>query len=388
MHDPILYALFLIFVGAAVAATGSLFLRQSMLVGYIVLGVALGPSALGWVGNPDLIRDAAAIGIIFLLFLLGMNLHPQKLVQLFGEVTLTTVASTAAFGALGFAVGWGFGFTLAESLVIGAATTFSSTIIGLKLLPATALHQQHIGEVVIAILLLQDLLAILVLIGLQGLGAGSAGLGDLAGLVLGLPGLVVAAFLAERYLLRPLWQRFDQIQEYIFLTAIAWCLGVAELGSALGLSHEIGGFIAGVAVANSPIARFIAESLRPLRDFFLILYFFALGAGLNLPMLSDVVLPGLVLAAGVVLLKPLVFRALLARIREKRPLAQEVGVRLGQMSEFALFIAMVALDSGVIGERAAYLLQFATVTTFVVSSYVIGLRFATPIASLPSLRRD
>jgi Kef-type K+ transport system membrane component KefB len=388
MHDPILYALFLIFVGAAVAATGALFLRQSMLVGYILLGVALGPSALGWVGSPDLIREAAAIGIIFLLFLLGMNLHPQKLVQLFGEVTLTTIASTAAFGALGFAVGWGFGFTLAESLVIGAATTFSSTIIGLKLLPATALHHQHIGEVVIAILLLQDLLAILVLIALQGLGAGQAGLGDLAGLALGLPGLVVAAFAAERYVLRPLWARFDGIQEYIFLTAIAWCLGVAELGSVLGLSHEIGGFIAGVAVANSPIARFIAESLRPLRDFFLILYFFALGAGLNLTVLGDVVGPALVLATGVLLLKPVVFRFLLARIREKQPLAREVGIRLGQMSEFALFIAMVALEGGVIGERAAYLLQFATVTTFVVSSYLIGVRLPNPVSGVASLRRD
>ncbi len=388
MHDPILFALFVIFVGAAVAATGALYARQSMLVGYILLGILFGPSALGWVVNPDLIKQAATIGIIFLLYLLGMNLHPQKLVQLFSEVTLTTLASSAVFGAFGFGVGLAAGLTVTESLVVGAATIFSSTIIGLKLLPATALHHQHIGELVIAVLLLQDLLAILVLIGLQGLGSGGAGWEDLARLGLGLPVLVAGAFLTERYFLRRLWRRFDRVQEYVFLTAIGWCLGVAEIGAQLGLSHEIGAFIAGVALANSPISRFIAESLRPLRDFFLILYFFALGAGLNLHMLGDVMVPGAVLAGGVVAIKPVVFRSLLGLAREKRPLAAEIGVRLGQMSEFSLFIAVLALEIGVIGERASYLLQFATVTTFILSSYLIGARYPSPIAGSADLRRD
>ncbi|MFB6261614.1 MAG: cation:proton antiporter, partial [Thiohalorhabdaceae bacterium] len=248
-------------------------------------------------------------------FLLGLNLHPQKLVQLFSAVTLTTLGSSALFAAFGFAVAWGFGFTLAESLVVGAASMFSSTIIGLKLLPATALHHQHIGEIVIGVLLLQDLLAIITLIAVQGLGADAASPEAVVWLIVGLPVLIAVAFLAERYLLRPLWRRFDRVQEYVFLTAIAWCLGIAELGSTMGLSYEIGAFLAGVSVANSPIARFIAESLRPLRDFFLVLYFFALGAGLDLFVLGDVLIPGLVLAGGLLVLKPLAFRALLGMVR-------------------------------------------------------------------------
>ncbi|MEF8792864.1 cation:proton antiporter domain-containing protein [Thiohalorhabdus sp.] len=388
MHEPVLFALFLIFVGAALAATGALYARQSLLVGYILLGILLGPSALGWVGSPDLIKEAASLGVIFLLFLLGLNLHPQKLVQLFSAVTLTTLGSSALFAAFGFAVAWGFGFTLAESLVVGAASMFSSTIIGLKLLPATALHHQHIGEIVIGVLLLQDLLAIVTLIALQGLGTDAAGPQAMGWLLVGLPVLIAVAFGAERYLLRPLWRRFDRVQEYVFLTAIAWCLGVAELGKTMGLSYEIGAFLAGVAVANSPIARFIAESLRPLRDFFLVLYFFALGAGLDLFVLGDVLIPGLVLAGGLLVLKPLAFRGFLGLVREQRPLASEVGWRLGQMSEFALFVALVAVEGGVIGERASYLLQFATVVTFIVSSYAIGLRYPSPIAGTAALRQD
>ncbi len=388
MHDPILFALFLIFAGAALAATGALFARQSLLVGYILLGILLGPSLLGWVANPDLIQRTATIGIVFLLFLLGMNLHPQRLRQLFSRVALTTLLSAVLFGSYGFAVAWGFGFPWMDSLVVGMATMFSSTIIGLKLLPATALHHRHIGGLVIGILLLQDLLAIGGLIGIQGVAIEKSGWEDLVQLGASLPGLIAAAFALERWMLRPLWQQFDWVQEYLFLTAIAWCLGIAEVGAQLGLSHEIGAFVAGVAVANSPVARFIAEHLRPLRDFFLILYFFALGAGLELEALDRVLVPGLVLAGGVLALKPEIFRELLDRAGENRALASEVGVRLGQMSEFSLFIVVVALEGGVIGERTVYLVQVATVVTFIVSSFWIGRRYPSPIAGSPGLQED
>ena len=388
MHDVVLQTLFFIFAGAAVAASMALYSRQSLLVAYILAGVLLGPSVLGWVASPDLVRNAASIGIIFLLFLLGTNLHPRKLVQVFSRVTLTTLVSAAVFALIGFGVGRLFGFAATESLVLGAATMFSSTILGLKLLPATALHHGHIGEVVIGILLLQDLLAIIVLIGLQSLGAGDVGWPALAGAVLALPGLVGGALLAERYLLRPLWARFDSVQEYIFLTAIAWCLVGAVVGGILGLSHEVGAFIAGVAVANSPIARFIAESLRPLRDFFLIVYFFALGAGLDLATLDSVWAPGLVLAGAALAVKPWVFGGLLSWMGEERALGREVGVRLGQMSEFALFVAMVAMETGAVGERAGYVIQLATVATFIASSLVTGARYPTPVAATAARRRD
>jgi Kef-type K+ transport system membrane component KefB len=388
MGETVLFALFLIFTGAAVLATGALYARQSLLVGYIVVGVLLGPWGLGWVSNPELIQRAATIGIIFLLFLLGLNLHPQKLVQLFSQSALTTVASALVFGAAGAGVGLAFGFPLADSLVIGAATMFSSTILGLKLLPATALHHQHIGEVVIAVLLLQDLLAIILLIVLQGMGAEGTWMVRLGGLVMGLPMVLLVAFAGERYLLRPLWARFDDVFEYLFLTATAWCLALAELAYQVGLSHEIGAFTAGVALASSPISRVIAEHLRPVRDFFLVLYFFALGAGLQLPLLGSVLVPGLVLAAVAVALKPLVFRALLLRTHEQPHLAGEVGVRLGQMSEFALFVAEVAHHSGVVERQTTYLIQLATVASFIGSAYLIGLRHPTPIAASPGLRRD
>ncbi len=389
MHsDAITFNIFLIFTGAAILATLALYARQALIVAYIVLGLAFGPWGLGLIDDPAVIRQTSAIGIMFLLFLLGLNLHPQKLWKLLQEAMVVTGVSSLLFALLGAATGYLLGFAWLESLLVGAALMFSSTIIGLKLLPTTVLHHQRTGEIIISILLLQDMIAILILLGLQALGRGELPLLDLALLLLSLPGLVLFAYVAERYVLIRLIRRFDKIQEYIFLVAIGWCLGLAELANTLGLSHEIGAFIAGVALATSPIARFIAESLKPLRDFFLVLFFFSLGASFNLAMLQEILLPALLLAAAILLIKPLVFRRLLRRSGETGVRALEIGVRLGQISEFSLLIAVLALELDVMSHRASYLIQMATLLTFIASSYFIVLRYPTPIATSDKLRRD
>ena len=389
MHsDAITFNIFLIFTGAALLATLALYARQALIVAYIVLGLVFGPWGLGLIADPAIIRQASAIGIMFLLFLLGLNLHPQKLWKLLQEAMVVTGVSSLLFALLGAVTGYVLGFAWLESLLVGAALMFSSTIIGLKLLPTTVLHHQRTGGIIISILLLQDIIAILILLALQALGRGEMPLLDLALLLLSLPGLVLFAYLAERYVLIRLIRRFDKIQEYIFLVAIGWCLGIAELAYALGLSHEIGAFIAGVALATSPIARFIAESLKPLRDFFLVLFFFSLGASFNLKLLQEILLPALLLAAAVLLIKPLLFRHLLQRSGETGERALEIGVRLGQISEFSLLIAVLALELGVMSHRASYLIQMTTLFTFIASSYFIVLRYPTPISTSDKLRRD
>ncbi len=386
--ESIVFSIFLIFTGAAIAATIALYARQALLIGYIVLGAITGPWGLGLVSDADLIRDIAHIGIIFLLFLLGLNLYPQKLIQLLRETTLITVATSVVFGAVGWVVAYVFGLSVTDSIVVGLASMFSSTIIGLKLLPTTVLHHRHMGEVIISILLLQDLIAIVVLLVMRGLNRGDVPFTDVGLLLLALPVLIGVAYLLERFVLIKLLRRFDKIQEYVFLLAIGWCLGIAELANAFGLSYEIGAFVAGIAVATSPIARYIAESLRPLRDFFLVMFFFALGAGLDFGVIANVWLPALVLAVALLSCKPIVFKYLLTQTTENNKLAWETGWRLGQMSEFSLLIAFVALEAGLIAGEAAYLIHVATLFTFVGSSYLIVFWFPTPIAVSDRLRRD
>ena len=132
MHgDSLVYAVFLIFTGAALLGTAALYARQSLLVSYIVGGALLGPWGLNLLGKTGEIQQASHIGVIFLLYLLGLNLHPQKLVQMLRQTTLVTILSSVAFAVVGIVVGWSFGFCIAECLLIGAAATFSSTILGL-----------------------------------------------------------------------------------------------------------------------------------------------------------------------------------------------------------------------------------------------------------------
>lgn len=389
MHsDSLLFIMFLIFTGAAVAATFALYARQALIVSYVVLGVILGPSLLGWVTDASLIRSVADIGIMFLLFLLGLNMHPQKLFRLLGSTTILTLASSLVFAVIGIMMGFALGYTAVESFIVGGGLMFSSTIVGLKLLPTTVLHHRHTGEIMISILLLQDIIAIVLMLFLQAGGGERGLLVNIGGLVLALIGIGGLAYLMERYVLVPLITRFDVIQEYIFLLAIGWCLGLAELSVGLGLSREIGAFIAGVALASSKISLFIAESLKPLRDFFLIIFFFTLGAGLDIRMLPDLLLPAAILALAMLVVKPWVFRWLLMRTGENAPRSMEIGMRLGQNSEFTLLIAVLALHNGIIREQAAYLLELTTILTMMVSMYLIVARYPTPIAMRDDLRRN
>jgi Kef-type K+ transport system membrane component KefB len=388
VDDSIIFSIFLIFTGAAVLAALALFARQSLLVAYILLGGLVGPWGFQLVNDPDIIREIGNIGIMFLLFLLGLNLQPAQLIRMLREAIVVTVVSSLVFGAIGFGISQAFGFSLHESVVIGSVMMFSSTIIGLKLLPTTALHHRHVGQVMISILLLQDILAIGILLVLEGFSQSGMEWKQVASLAVSLPALVIFSLLFERYILQRLIQRFDTIQEYIFLTAIGWCLGVAQLAELLGLSHEIGAFIAGVALATNPIALFIAESFKPLRDFFLIMFFFSLGAGFNINILPEVLLPASIIALLMLACKPVVFSWLLKKSGEVGGLPNEVGVRLGQVSEFSLMIAVLALNTGAIGAKASYLIQTTTLITFIVSSYVIMLSYPTPIAVSDRLRKD
>ncbi|MAZ39202.1 MAG: sodium:proton antiporter [Legionellales bacterium] len=389
MHtDTIIFSIFLIFCGAALLATLALYTRQSLLVVYMLLGMLLGPWGVAWINDSQVINQTGEIGIIFLLFLLGLNLHPQNLLHMFKRVSWVALVSSLIFAAIGYGIGILFGYTQAESLVVGAAMMFSSTIIGLKLLPTTILHHQHTGEVMISVLLMQDLIAILVLLGLHIASVGNLTALQIGKLIFAFPVLLLVAYLMEKFVLVKLFTKFDRVQEYIFLLSIGWCLGMAELSSFMGLSAEIGAFLGGVAVAASPIALYISESLKPLRDFFLVLFFFTIGAGFNLQYLPAVIIPAAILAILMLAIKPVVFKMLLAKSKESTKVAWEVGVRLAQVSEFSLLIAYLAASTQVINESTNYLIQATTILTFIASSYIVVLKYPTPLAFSDKMRRD
>ena len=390
MEVGIIESFFLIFAGAAVLATIALFTRQPLLVAYMGIGVLLGPHGLAWIPNAEFVSDIGHIGIIFLLFLVGLDLPPAKLRNMLGASIVTALVSTAVFFALGFVLLWSFGFGLVEALVAGIACVFSSTIIGIKMLPTTVLHHRHVGEIVISLLLIQDLIAIIALLALAGFGGshGNPLLGHPLLVVVAFPLIAGTAFFGVKFIVTPLLARFDAFNEFIFLLVIGWCLAIATVSHMVGMSLEVGAIIAGVSLASSPIAQFIAETLRPLRDFFLILFFFSVGAAIEPSVLAKVVWPALCLGGAMLAAKPVAFRWLLAWQGESRETSWEIGCRLGQASEFSLLVTAVALSGTLIGGPAAHVIQGATVVTLIASTYLVIFRYPSPIAVSDKLRRD
>ena len=383
----------IVFVGAAVLGAAALYARQPLLIVYILLGMLIGPHGIGIITNAELLQEVGEFGIMFLLFIVGLDLPPNRLKHMFGSSIMVAIASALIFFALGFAVMLGFGFALIDAVVVGIASGFSSTLIGLKLLPTNVLHHRHTGDVVISQLLIQDLIAIIALIVIGGLAVTSEGDSTNLPLRLGTtivlaPLLAYAAFLGVNHLIKPLFVKFGAISEAIDLIGIGWCFAIASISVVIGLTPEIGAFIAGISMANLRIAQVEAERFRPIRDFFLVLFFFSIGGALELVAILSYLAPVIVLVAIFVLVKPLVYRGLLKVAGEETGISREIGYRLGQTGEFSLLVVHLAAGTVLISESASLVLTSATVASLCISTYIVVRQFPNPIAMDPRLRRD
>ena len=379
-NQQIIFVMFLIFIGAVGFSTIAILLRQTMLVAYILLGLFLGPYGASLVPRAQALSGIGEIGIIFLLFLVGLDLDPRELAQSLKQMSLVTLGASFVIGLFAFLVSRVvFHFNTIDSFLLLSGVLFSSTVVGVNLMPNKLLFHSRRGELMVSILLLQDLLAIFVLFLLHGASTNN-GLeaSDFLTALVGLPTLLFLSFMGRKLLIRPLVHYFWHMKEYVFLLAIAWCLGLAQLGEFLGLSGGIGAFIGGVSIAShSRTAALIRERLNPLRDFFLVLFFFSVGAAFNYRAMYVVLLPGLIFTAMIVLLKPYTYYVFLKMQGEQAGDAKEVGVRLGQASEFALLICALATMATprLMSFRAEYTLQVMTLASLIISCYWVSMSY-------------
>jgi len=387
MLEHVIFQFAVIFAGAALFATLFLYLKQPIILAYIVLGIFVGPKGLGLINDAEQIEQLSHVGIILLLFIIGLNFQPTKLVGLLGRLGIVTLATCLIFMLLSLAAALALGYPMIDSLIIGAALMFSSTIVSMKLIPTTQLHHHHVGEVMISVLLLQDVIAIVLIVLVTEGGMDNIAV-SVALLFLKLIGLSFLSFVIVKFVITHLFIKFDVIREHTFILALGWGLFVAGAAQMLGLSFEMGAFIAGVSLATVPNALVIAEEFKPLRDFFLILFFFSIGAKFDLVVSQQLIIPGLIITTLLMIAKPLIFNWSFKAIGEKPNNSAELGVRLGQASEFSLLIAFGALASGLIEERSSYLIQLIVVLTFVASTYWVVNAYPTPISLKSSQRKD
>jgi Kef-type K+ transport system membrane component KefB len=394
--DNLLIAISAVVVGSSVLAWLACQGRQPVILGYFLCGLLLGPVRIqlfSGLGAPDVTPSVGALGeisrlgVMLLLFLAGLVLHVDRLRTFFRTAIVVTLAKCLLTWALMFAFLIAWQFEVRDSLIASVALMFSSTILVVKLLPTTTLHQKHMGSICIAVLIAEDLLAVVAL-----LFVGSSPESGLRELLLGLPLrlvlLVAVAVAGEQFVLRRMMRRSDTYNEVLVMLCLGWCVGIALLAQTLGVPYEIGAFVAGVSIARGRIALVFSEQLKPLRDFFLMFFFFVLGFGFELSQLRHIWLPAL-LAAGVIAgLRPFLLEWLFRRMGEERAFARETGFRLGQASEFALIIAVVATQGNYLSPQMASLVKLATVLSMLVSSYLVVLQYPTPIGVQPGLQRD
>jgi len=343
--EKIILELAIVIASAAVLAVAAHYLRQPLVVAYIAAGFLIGPHSpvpgLALMEQADFIRGVGELGLVLLLFLLGLVLHPGRLLQVFRQASLVTLCSATAFFGVGLGLSLAVGYVAGESLslapmhavFIGFATAFSSTLLAVKLLPTRRLHESAVGTIAIGILIVQDVLAILVLVAMAVLGpGGGAARGVWWRLPMGIA-MLAAAFPVEQYGLRRLMRHVEQYPELLFVLGVAWCFVLAEGAEALGFSREIGAFVAGLAV------------------------------------------------------KPYLFRLFLRAVRTERRLAEEAGWRLGQCSEFGLVVAFLALDQGLIGRQAFEIILVTTLLSFLVSTYIVVLKYPSPLGVSPGMHQ-
>lgn len=372
MEHSIFTELSLVIVIAAGVSLLMRLLRQPLILGYILTGIIVGPSMLHLIHSKEAFEGFSSIGIALLLFIIGIGMNIAVIKRAGSSIFLTAGALLVTLGSLGFFVSqYLFGFSINEAIIIGLCLFFSSTIIIVKVLTDKKEQGRLHGQIAIGVVILDDVVATLALLFVAAGNDNSLGAGELASLFG--KGLLLLGFLllSAKYVLPRVVKSTAASQEGLFLFAIAWGFGVASLFEFAGFSIEIGALFAGVSLASLPYAQEIESRLKPLRDFFVVLFFITLGESLNVTHLGPAVKPALVLAALVIVLKPAIVTSTLGLLGYPKRVAFKAGINLSQISEFSIVLVVLAVSSGMVSSNLSAIVTIIAMITIVVSTYLM-----------------
>lgn len=370
MESSIFYQLSLVLALAAVISLVARWLKQPPIIGYIVSGFLVGPAILNIIHAEAAFESFSQIGITLLLFMVGLGLNVAVIRSTGKPVLLTFLAITIGLGGLSYAAGLLLGLTTTESLIIAIALLFSSTIIVVKALSDKRGQSRLYGQLAIGVLLVEDIVATLALLWVSTHG-GDGGSADAIMLALKGVGLAAVLTFVGAVVMPRLARFFASSQELLFLFSLAWTFGVASAFWWAGFSIEVGALFAGVALAHLPYAQEMGTRLKPLRDFFIILFFIGLGIQLSLDQLGQAIVPALVFSALVMLCKPFFTMASLGAMGYTKQTSFKTAVHLSQISEFSIVLIVLAASTGMIGEQLIAIMTLTALITITISTYLI-----------------
>lgn len=347
--------------------------KQPLVAGYILSGIILGPYVLNTLHSTEFVELFAKIGISILLFIVGLSLSPAVIKETGKASLIIGLCQVGITFGLGFLIMKVLGFNSTHSLYGGIALTFSSTIIVLKLLGDKADLNKLYSKITIGLLIVQDLVATLILLFISAFSSGATASADLSSslMILAAKGVAVFAvlYIVSRFILPRLSAFLANSQELLFLFSVAWGLGMAALFYAIGFSIEIGALIAGVTLSISSYAYEIGSRMRPLRDFFVVLFFVLLGSQMILSDIPTLIIPAIVLSVFVVFVKPAIVSWIMNILGYRTRTGFFTGLSISQISEFSLILMTVGLAAGQIDQRLTSLITLVAVITIATSTY-------------------
>ena len=373
LTQSLVFDLAIIIIIAAIFAYIARLLKQPLILAYIAAGLLAGSVLPDFVKDVPTIDFFSQIGIAFLLFIVGLNLGFSKLKEL-GKISMITGLGQVVFSTLiGYFIAIYLGFSSITSAYIGLALAFSSTIIVVKLLSDKNDLDSLYGRISIGFLLVQDFIAIISLILLSSQNSNNASVINVIFVnLLKAVILFVWVYLMSRFFLNSIFSRVARNQELLFIASLSWCFFLAIISILLGFSVEIGAFLAGIALANLPYHYEISSKVKPLRDFFLVLFFVAIGVQIDIWSLDNIIMPVVIFSLFVLISKPLMMLILMGAFGYTKRTGFLSGLAVDQISEFSLILIVLGNRLGHVSQEVVAIITLVGIITITISTYFIN----------------
>lgn len=367
---------------AVVLSLASLFgylvmkIKLPLVVAYLLGGVCLSIVSVFDLHHTGIFTFLPEIGIAFVLFLIGMELDLREIKALGKPIIFASLGQIVLSALAGFAIAGALGFNATESLFLGLGLSFSSTVVVIKMLLEKRDLTSLYGKLAIGILLLEDLVAIIVLMGISvGSSMFQFGLQNSLPFVtfaLKAVGLFFLTFILSKFVLEKVFDAVAKSVELLFLTALTWCFIFTALAIISGFSVVIGAFLAGVALASSPYHLQIQGKIKPLRDFFVTLFFVYLGTEAKVSDLIAHPTAIVILTLYAVTIKPIIYLAILGIFGFRKHTMFQTSLNLSQVSEFSLVMLLVGFKAGLVSQSTLSVMAAVGVLSIVISSVMVS----------------
>lgn len=345
-------------------------LRQPSIVGYIVAGIVLGPSGVGLIGETENISSLAELGVLMLLFVIGMELSLRAFVSVLRTALLCTTIQIALALAIAFGLGAVLDWPPVRSILVGFIVALSSTAVAVKMLEGAGELRTDIGRVAVGVLIAQDLAVVPMLMVVDAMG-GDGGLDSMllvrVGIAAGLLALLIAFFSRRQRVVLPTSRWLAGRKDMVALAAIAFCFSAAALSGLIGLSPAYGAFLAGLVVGNSTDRAAAVRAAQPIESVLMVVFFLSIGLLLDLRLIWDNLGTVLTLLLAVTLVKTVVNVGALHLLGEPWQRAFPAGVAMGQIGEFSFVLAATGVGAGII-DGDGYRLAIAVIALSLLTS--------------------